>query len=111
IRGIIILTVVGFFTRYNFIQSGNYMQEALKVSNRIHAIKFGQFYIETYGATASWDQVKEVFASWNGEEKTNWEKNIHYDELNDNIKCFSSTLDKMKGLFDSKKESTHDAIK
>ncbi|GBQ65769.1 hypothetical protein AA103196_1216 [Ameyamaea chiangmaiensis NBRC 103196] len=69
-KGLVVLTIVGFFTRYNFVHSGNYMQESLKIADRIHAIKFGQFYIETYGATATWEEVKEVFSSWNGEEKT-----------------------------------------
>lgn len=103
LRGIIILTIVGFFTRYNFIQAGNYMQEALKISNRIHAIKFGQFYIETYGSTARWNEVKEAFASWNAEEKTLWEKNIHYDELNKNMKNIMSAVNNMKDSFGSKK--------
>lgn len=95
-KGVVILTVIGFFTRYDFVISGNYMQEALKVSNRIHAIKFGQFYIETYGATATWEEVKEVFATWSGEEKTNWEKNIKYDEFNKGIKALSAITEKFK---------------
>lgn len=95
-KGLIVLTVVGFFTRYNFVHSGNYMQESLKVADRIHAIKFGQFYIETYGATATWEEVKEVFSSWNGGEKTKWEKNIQYEEFNNVTKTLYSAIDKLK---------------
>ncbi|GBR18808.1 hypothetical protein [Asaia spathodeae] len=95
-KGVIILTVVGFLARYGFVMSGNFMQESLKTDNRMHAIKFGQFYIKTYGATANWEQVREVFSSWNGDERTLWEKNIQYDELNNAIQTISSFANKIK---------------
>lgn len=105
-KGIIVLTIIGLFTRYNFINSGNYMQEAIKLANQIHKIRFGQFYIETYGATATWEEAKEAFANWNGDEKSNWEKNIQYDEFNNGLSMLSSAIDKIKTVIPSGKEKS-----
>lgn len=41
------------------------MREALKNADRRHAINFGKFYLESYGAAADWSQVKEAFEHWN----------------------------------------------
>jgi hypothetical protein len=41
------------------------MREALKNADRRHAINFGKFYLESYGAAAEWSQVKEAFEHWN----------------------------------------------
>jgi hypothetical protein len=41
------------------------MEEALKNADRRHAINFGKFYLESYGAAADWAQVKEAFEHWN----------------------------------------------
>jgi len=107
-KGIIVLTIIGLFTRYNFINSGNYMQEAIKLANQIHKIRFGQFYIETYGATATWEEAKEAFANWNGDEKSNWEKNIQYDEFNNGLSMLSSAIDKIKTVIPGGKEKSKD---
>ncbi|MBE7729053.1 hypothetical protein [Komagataeibacter sp. FXV3] len=95
-RGIILLALVGFFTRYTFTNASNHMKEALRISNRIHAIKFGQFYLETYGLSATWPEVKEVFSKWNGEDCTNWDGKIKFEELNNAILTLSSIISKEK---------------
>jgi hypothetical protein len=41
------------------------MREALKNADRRHAINFGKFYLESYGAAADWTQIKEAFEHWN----------------------------------------------
>ena len=41
------------------------MHESLKIGERAHAIRFGEFYLDTYGANAQWSEVKEAFAHWN----------------------------------------------
>lgn len=64
-RGLLVVGVFGLISRYAFIFSNSYMHESLKVGERVHAIKFGEFYLDTYGAEAKWDQVKEAFAHWN----------------------------------------------
>lgn len=64
-RGLIIVGVCAALARYAFIFSNSYMHESLKVGERAHAIRFGEFYLDTYGANAEWEQVKEAFAHWN----------------------------------------------
>lgn len=41
------------------------MRESLKNADRMHAINFGNFYVQSYGAAAEWTQVKEAFENWN----------------------------------------------
>lgn len=64
-RGLIVVAMFIAFARYAFVFSNSYMHESLKNSERRHAINFGKFYLETYGANASWEQVKEAFQHWN----------------------------------------------
>lgn len=64
-RGLIVVGICGVLSRYAFIFSNSYMHESLKVGERAHAIRFGEFYLDTYGANAEWEQVKEAFAHWN----------------------------------------------
>lgn len=64
-RGLIVVAMFIAFARYAFIFSNSYMHESLKNSERRHAINFGKFYLEAYGANASWEQVKEAFQHWN----------------------------------------------
>ncbi|EGR0744094.1 hypothetical protein AB2359_17275 [Vibrio cholerae] len=64
-RGLVVITMFIALARYAFIFSNSYMHESLKNSERRHAINFGKFYLEAYGANASWDQVKEAFQHWN----------------------------------------------
>lgn len=64
-RGLVVVGLCGVLSRYAFIFSNSYMHESLKIGERAHAIRFGEFYLDTYGANAEWDQVKEAFAHWN----------------------------------------------
>jgi len=64
-RGLVVVGLCGVLSRYAFIFSKSYMHESLKVGERAHAIRFGEFYLDTYGANAQWSEVKEAFAHWN----------------------------------------------
>ncbi|WP_116895596.1 hypothetical protein [Pseudomonas syringae] len=64
-RGLVVVGLCGVLSRYAFIFSKSYMHESLKIGERAHAIRFGEFYLDTYGANAEWEQVKEAFAHWN----------------------------------------------
>ncbi|AKX44945.1 hypothetical protein AKN87_07455 [Thiopseudomonas alkaliphila] len=62
------ITTVGLLVgvaKYSFLFSSSYMQESLKNADRRHAINFGKFYLESYGAAADWSEVKEAFEHWN----------------------------------------------
>lgn len=64
-KGLIAVALLAALARYAFLFSNSYMREALKNADRRHAINFGKFYLESYGAAAEWSQVKEAFANWN----------------------------------------------
>lgn len=65
-KGAMIAGVIGVISRYAYVFSKVYLGESLRIDDRIHAIKFGQLYVETYGASAEWDKVKEAFSNWHG---------------------------------------------
>ncbi len=64
-KGIITVGLLVGVAKYSFLFSSSYMQESLKNADRRHAINFGKFYLESYGATADWSEVKEAFEHWN----------------------------------------------
>lgn len=64
-KGVIIVGLFIALSKYAFTFSQSYMHESLKNSERRHAINFGKFYLESYGADADWNQVKEAFEHWN----------------------------------------------
>lgn len=65
---VINLVLVGFLgacSRYAFSLGKSYTGEALKASDRIHAIMFGRFYLNAFPDRVTWNELKEVFANWN----------------------------------------------
>lgn len=64
-KGLIAVGLLAGLAKYSFLFSNSYMQEALKNADRRHAINFGKFYLESYGAAAEWSRVKEAFEHWN----------------------------------------------
>ena len=41
------------------------MNEAFKNSDRMHAISFGEFYLNAFSERTNWEELKEVFQHWN----------------------------------------------
>lgn len=64
-KGLIAIALFAALSKYAFLFGNSYMREALKNGDRRHAINFGKFYLETYGAAAEWTQIKEAFEHWN----------------------------------------------
>ncbi|KMN32754.1 hypothetical protein VI26_16680 [Chromobacterium sp. LK1] len=64
-KGLVAIALLAGLAKYAFLLGNSYMQEALKNADRRHAINFGKFYLESYGAAAEWSQVKEAFEHWN----------------------------------------------
>ncbi|UCA46983.1 hypothetical protein [Pseudochrobactrum sp. XF203] len=98
VRGAVVAGLIGVISRYSFVLSNNYMKEGLRTADRIHAIKFGQLYIETYGAAAAWDEVKEAFKNWNADAATNWEDNTKIINAGSSIDDLSSLIDIIKKM-------------
>lgn len=64
-KGLIAVALFAALAKYSLLFSNSYMREALKNADRRHAINFGKFYLESYGAAADWTQIKEAFEHWN----------------------------------------------
>lgn len=64
-KGLILIGLLVALAKYCFVYSQSFMHESLKNSERKHAIKFGKFYLESYGANAEWAQIREAFEHWN----------------------------------------------
>lgn len=64
-KGLIAVALFVVLAKYSFLFGNSYMREALKNADRRHAINFGKFYLESYGAAADWAQIKEAFEHWN----------------------------------------------
>lgn len=64
-KGVIVIGLFIGLAKYCFSYGQSFMHEAIKSSERKHAINFGKFYLETYGADAQWSQLKDAFQHWN----------------------------------------------
>lgn len=65
IKSVVVIALLIAASKYSFNLGKADMEEALKNSDRIHAISFGRFYLAAFGDDATWDQLKEVFQHWN----------------------------------------------
>lgn len=65
LKSVIVVGLLIACSKYSFALGKSYMTEALKSSDRRHAIHFGKFYLRAYGIDASWTELKEVFQHWN----------------------------------------------
>jgi hypothetical protein len=66
--GILVVAFVGFLgaaARFAFVLGRSFMVEALRNHDRSHAIKFGEFYLRSFGDKATWPELKEAFQHWN----------------------------------------------
>ncbi len=100
--------IVAIISRYAFTLSGRYLQESLQVSDTVHGVSFGQLYVQSYGATAGWEQVKEAFSNWHKrpdvvtkkpDEKADEGKEIKVEENLDSIlKLLNGVSDSVKNL-------------
>lgn len=53
-------------SRYAFVLGRTCMQESMRLSDRRHAISFGQLYLQTrVGGDFEWLELKDVFQNWN----------------------------------------------
>ena len=64
-KGLVGLALFAALAKYAYVLGNLYMREALKNGDRRHAINFGKFYLESYGAAAEWSQIKDAFEHWN----------------------------------------------
>ena len=65
LKALIVIGLLGACAKYAFSLGKSYASEALKCSDRIHAIRFGEFYLRAFGERTQWTELKEVFQHWN----------------------------------------------
>lgn len=65
VSGILTLTLILALSRLLFVLGKSFMVESIRNSDRIHAISFGEFFLNAYGSVATRDEVREVFGNWN----------------------------------------------
>lgn len=65
LKAAVVIGLLGACAKYAFSLGKSYSSESLKSSDRIHAIRFGEFYLGAFGEKTKWDELKEVFQHWN----------------------------------------------
>lgn len=64
-KGLVVMGVLGLWAKHAFNVSSAYMHEAIKRSDRAHAINFGKLYLEIYGNSVDRKELISVFENWN----------------------------------------------
>lgn len=64
-KGLIVLGVLSLWAKHAFSVSNSYIHEAIKRSDRAHAINFGKLYLEIYGSTVERKELLDIFENWN----------------------------------------------
>ncbi|RDI10573.1 hypothetical protein [Comamonas sp. AG1104] len=93
IKGIFIVSAFVAAAGYSFMKSNAFTHEAIIVSNRAHAIQFGQLYLDIYGNTVERGEMQKIFENWNISSDTAFLK--HKNDKSDPVK-FSEFLDSLK---------------
>jgi hypothetical protein len=63
--GAIVLGLLVAVARFAFMLGKAFMVEALRNSDRIHAISFGEFYLHAFPDKLEWAELKDAFQHWN----------------------------------------------
>lgn len=93
-RGLIVVSLFGALSRYAYVLSNSFMHESLKSGERLHAIKFGEFYLDAYGADAEWEQLKEAFENWNISGNSAFSKKDVESNINDLLGAMVERIEK-----------------
>jgi uncharacterized membrane protein YecN with MAPEG domain len=65
LKTVVVIGLLGACAKYAFSLGKSYSSESLKSSDRIHAIRFGEFYLRAFSDKTKWEELKEVFQHWN----------------------------------------------
>jgi hypothetical protein len=63
--GVVVLGLLVAVARFAFMLGKAFMVEALRNSDRIHAISFGEFYLHAFPDKLEWSELKDAFQHWN----------------------------------------------
>jgi hypothetical protein len=102
LKAIVVIGLLSACAKYAFSLGKSYSGESLKSSDRIHAIRFGEFYLRAFGDKTKWEDLKEVFQHWN------IDRSSSFSSLNANQfdpKVFEAILGVAKTLKKNKRRS------
>ncbi|MEO2222653.1 toll/interleukin-1 receptor domain-containing protein [Priestia megaterium] len=68
-KNLAIIGVLILCSRYTFNIGKIYMDEAVKHSDRLHAIHYGKFFLESFQEKLTFEEMKELFKDWNMDNK------------------------------------------
>lgn len=96
LKSIIVIGLLIAVSKYAFTLGKSFMHEALRNSDRIHAISFGEFFLKAYGEKlTSYNEIKEVFQEWNIDKPSafsNIDTNSYDPKFSDNLVEIIKTL-------------------
>lgn len=65
IKSAVVIILLISASKYSFNLAKSYTNESLKISDRIHAISFGKFYLQVYEQEIEPKELKDIFQNWN----------------------------------------------
>lgn len=89
-----IIIILISLSKLLFTLAKSFMVEAIRCSDRIHAISFGKFFLDAYGAEASREEVLKAFSSWNIDNGSTSFRNQSGDDYDPKIADIISILKK-----------------
>lgn len=97
IKSALIIILLISASKYSFNLGKSYMNETMKIADRIHAISFGKFYLQVFNQRIEPSEIKEIFRDWNINNQSSFiqQKSDDFDpKLLDKI---TDLVDKIKG--------------
>lgn len=65
IKSALIIILLIASSKYSFTLGKSYMNETMKIADRIHAISFGKFYLQVFNKRIEAEELKDIFRDWN----------------------------------------------
>ncbi|HET7817707.1 MAG TPA: hypothetical protein VFL70_00215, partial [Bacteroidia bacterium] len=104
LKSIFIIVLLIAASKYCFNLAKSYMNESLKIADRIHAISFGKFYLQVFNQQINPGDIKEIFRDWNINNQTNTFANQSAAEYDPKfLEKLVEIIDKIKGSGADKK--------
>lgn len=101
IRAITELLIIVLFistSKLMFNLAKSFMVEAIRCSDRIHAISFGKFFLDAYGKDATREEVLKAFSTWNIDDGKTSFRNLSGEDYDPKLeKVLSTIADVYKG--------------
>ncbi|WP_028375595.1 TIR domain-containing protein [Leeuwenhoekiella sp. MAR_2009_132] len=97
IKSALIIILLIASSKYSFNLGKSYMNETMKIADRIHAISFGKFYLQVFNKRIEAEELKDIFRDWNISTQSSFlgSKSEEFDPKI--LEKFSQIIDKIKG--------------